>query len=230
MIYSYTQISQYLSCPRRYKHRYLDGWKEKDTRAAMVFGRAFEQAVAAYFQRQDAAAVLCREWSTHRETGLRYSEGDSWDHMLQSGVQLLDRFAQDGRIHICQPRSQFTGQVHQGPVRAERLRGLRGCHRGTRWHPLPARMEDHLQPLSRRTLRIARSRSSAGLLFLGRWHRGRGPSGVCPQAVGIFGSQGSVNSADRRPFLLVRQERYADQDFQSDGLAVELCRLESPMS
>ena len=44
MIYSYTQISQYLSCPRRYKHRYLDGWKEKDTRAAMLFGRAFEQA------------------------------------------------------------------------------------------------------------------------------------------------------------------------------------------
>ena len=65
MTYSYTQISQYLSCPRRYKHRYLDGWKEKDTRAAMLFGRAFEQAVAAYFQRQDAAAVLYREWSAH---------------------------------------------------------------------------------------------------------------------------------------------------------------------
>jgi hypothetical protein len=32
MTYSYTQISQYLTCPRRYRHRYLDGWKEKDTR------------------------------------------------------------------------------------------------------------------------------------------------------------------------------------------------------
>jgi len=39
MTYSYTQISQYLTCPRRYRHRYLDGWKEKDTRAAMLFGR-----------------------------------------------------------------------------------------------------------------------------------------------------------------------------------------------
>src|ERR1035441_8060799 len=47
MTYSYTQISQYLSCPRRYRHRYLDGWQEKDTRGAMLFGRAFEQAVAA---------------------------------------------------------------------------------------------------------------------------------------------------------------------------------------
>jgi len=39
MTYSYTQISQYLGCPRRYRHRYLDGWQEKDTRAAMLFGR-----------------------------------------------------------------------------------------------------------------------------------------------------------------------------------------------
>src|ERR1700736_4202252 len=104
MTYSYTQISQYLSCPRPYKHRYLDGWKEKDTRAAMLFGRAFEQAMAAYFQRQDAAAALYREWSTHREGGLPYSERDSWDRMLQSGMQLLDRFAQDDRIRIRQPR------------------------------------------------------------------------------------------------------------------------------
>ncbi len=49
MIYSYTQISQYLTCPRRYRHRYLDGWREKDTRAAMLFGRAFESALAAFF-------------------------------------------------------------------------------------------------------------------------------------------------------------------------------------
>ncbi len=27
MNYSYTQISQYLTCPRRYRYRYLDGWK-----------------------------------------------------------------------------------------------------------------------------------------------------------------------------------------------------------
>jgi CRISPR/Cas system-associated exonuclease Cas4 (RecB family) len=61
MTYSYTQISQYLTCPRRYRHRYLDGWKEKDTRAAMLFGRAFEQALGAYFRREDPGAVLFAE-------------------------------------------------------------------------------------------------------------------------------------------------------------------------
>ena len=104
MTYSYTQISHYLTCPRRYRHRYLDGWQEKDTRAAMLFGRAFEQALAAYFLREDPAAVLFREWSACQNLGLHFTHGDTWDRMLQQGIQLLDRFCQDDRIRIRQPR------------------------------------------------------------------------------------------------------------------------------
>ena len=107
MTYSYTQISQYLACPRRYRHRYLDGWQEKDTRAAMMFGRAFEQALAAYFLRQDPAAALFREWSACQNLGLQYPNGDSWDRMLQQGVMLLDRFCQDDRIQIRQPHGSL---------------------------------------------------------------------------------------------------------------------------
>ena len=51
MIFSHTQISQYLRCPRSYRFRYLDGWLEKETRAAMAFGRSFEKALGAYFLR-----------------------------------------------------------------------------------------------------------------------------------------------------------------------------------
>jgi hypothetical protein len=104
MIYSYTQISQYLTCPRRYRHRYLDGWQEKDTRAAMLFGRAFERALAAYFLRQDAAAALFQEWKLYQNQKLEYSHGDTWDRMLEQGIQLLDRFCQDDRVRIRQPR------------------------------------------------------------------------------------------------------------------------------
>jgi CRISPR/Cas system-associated exonuclease Cas4 (RecB family) len=103
MTYSYTQISQYLTCPRRYRHRYLDGWKEKDTRAGMMFGRAFEQALAAYFRREDSAAIFFREWAAYEQTSLEYPKGESWDRMLQHGIQLLERFAQDDRIRIRQP-------------------------------------------------------------------------------------------------------------------------------
>src|SRR5438876_986457 len=98
MIYSYTQISQYLVCPRRYRHRYLDGWQEKDGRAAMLFGRAFERALAAFFLRQDASAVLFQEWKPCQDQKLEYSHGDTWDRMLEQGIQLLDRFCQDDRV------------------------------------------------------------------------------------------------------------------------------------
>src|SRR6266403_5533272 len=104
MVYSYTQISQYLTCPRRYRHRYLDGWQEKDSRAAMLFGRAFERALAAYFLRQDAAAALFQEWKPYQDQKLEYSHGDTWDRMLEQGIQLLDRFCQDDRVRIRQPR------------------------------------------------------------------------------------------------------------------------------
>ena len=113
MNYSYTQISQYLSCPRRYRHRYLDGWQEKDTRAAMLFGRAFEQAVAALFRREDPAIVLSEQWSLCKDMDLAYSGNDTWDRMLQQGVQLLERFAQDGRVRIRRPRSSQQIQFNR---------------------------------------------------------------------------------------------------------------------
>jgi len=118
MNYSYTQISQYLTCPRKYRHRYLDGWQEKDTRASMLFGRAFEQAIAALFRHEDPAAMLFEQWAPCRNMNLTYSERDTWDRMFQQGIQLLERFAQDGRVSIPRPRSnqqiQFTRKLNSG--------------------------------------------------------------------------------------------------------------------
>jgi hypothetical protein len=118
MTYSYTQLSQYLTCPRRYRYRYLDGWREKDNRAAMLFGRAFEQALSAYFGREDPAAALFKEWAAHRGMPLEYSNGSTWDSMLQQGIQLLERFAQDDRIRIRRPKKNlqvaFTRPLSNG--------------------------------------------------------------------------------------------------------------------
>src|SRR5438270_12147657 len=93
--YSYTQISHYLTCPRRYRYRYLDGWREKDTRAAMLFGRVFEQALSAYFRREDPGAALFREWAVYKDSNLEYSNGVTCDCMLQKGIQLIECIIQD---------------------------------------------------------------------------------------------------------------------------------------
>jgi CRISPR/Cas system-associated exonuclease Cas4 (RecB family) len=111
MTYSYTQISQYLACPRRYRHRYLDGWKDKDTRAAMLFGRAFELALGALFRKEDPGEVLFREWSACKGQDLEFSNRDTWDRMLEQGIMLLTRFCQDDRVGIHQPRRNLQIKV-----------------------------------------------------------------------------------------------------------------------
>ena len=82
----------------------------------MLFGRAFEQAVAALFRREDPA--MSEQWSVYKDTVLTYSGNDTWDRMLQQGIQLLERFAQDGRVHVRRPRSaqqiQFTRTLSSG--------------------------------------------------------------------------------------------------------------------
>jgi hypothetical protein len=103
MIYSHTQISQYLRCPRSYRYRYLHGWREKETRAAPVFGRCFEKALAAYFSGEDCTSVLFKEWGVFRDAPFEYKRGESWDQMVHQGVHLLERFAQEGRVEIERP-------------------------------------------------------------------------------------------------------------------------------
>jgi hypothetical protein len=111
MTYSYTQISQYLRCPRSYRYRYLDGWREKDSRASLCFGRCFEKALAAFFEREDPGAVLFKEWGAYQASQLEYSHRDNWERMFRQGVQLLERLAQDDRIRIRQSRRNMQRKL-----------------------------------------------------------------------------------------------------------------------
>ena len=111
MIYSYTQISQYLRCPRQYRYRYMDGWQEKDTRASMIFGRCFEKALAAYFQGDDCVAILFKEWSAYQGAALEYGKTDSWDKMLHQGTHLLHLFVQQNRVRVSQPLQDLQMKI-----------------------------------------------------------------------------------------------------------------------
>ena len=111
MIYSYSQLNQYLACPRGYRYRYLEGWKEKDTRANLIFGRAFEQALSAYFRREDSAQRLHDEWAKFRTSDLDYPRGDTWDTVLTQGITLLERFCQEDRVRILNPAAHLQVKV-----------------------------------------------------------------------------------------------------------------------
>ena len=111
MTFSYTQISHYLRCPRSYRYRYLDGWREKETRAAMIFGRCFEKALESYFCGGDCGATLYREWGAFRDTPFEFKKGETWDRLVHQGVHLLGRFAQDNRVQVSQPQQNLQIKV-----------------------------------------------------------------------------------------------------------------------
>jgi hypothetical protein len=109
MILSHTQLGSYLRCPRSYRYHYLDGWREKETRAAMVFGRCFEKALAALFLQEDPSATFFHEWGLFRDARLEYKKDENWDCLIHQGVHLLERFVQENRVHIRAP--QYNLQV-----------------------------------------------------------------------------------------------------------------------
>src|SRR5664280_3870459 len=58
------------------------------------------------------------QWAPCKNMELTYSGNDTWDHMFQQGIQLLERFIQDGRVQIRQPHShqqiRFTRTLSSG--------------------------------------------------------------------------------------------------------------------
>src|SRR6516165_8523262 len=113
MIFSYSQISHFLRCPRSYRYRYLDGWQEKETRAGMIFGRCFEKALAAFFLGQDCGATLFAEWSSYRDVGLGFKNGENWDRLYHQGMHLLEPFARDNRIRISDPQQNLQIKIQR---------------------------------------------------------------------------------------------------------------------
>jgi hypothetical protein len=113
MVLSYTQLAQYVACPRRYKYRYVDGWHETDTRASMLFGQAFENALVALFLNRDAELELFEQWAKWKDASLHYSNNDTWDKMHQQGIHLLQHFAQQNRIRISHPESELQVQFRK---------------------------------------------------------------------------------------------------------------------
>jgi hypothetical protein len=123
MIFSYSQISHFLRCPRSYRYRFLDGWQEKEARAGMIFGRCFEKALAAFFLGQDPGASLFEEWSAHRNAGLAFKNGENWDRLYHQGMHLLELFARDSRIRIADPEQNLQIKIERDLPRGDQFVG-----------------------------------------------------------------------------------------------------------
>jgi RecB family exonuclease len=159
--FSYSQISQFLRCPRSYRYRYLDGWREKESRAALCFGRSFEKALGAFFEREDPGAVLYKEWGAYRDAPLEYSHGDEWERLLRQGIALLEQFARDNRIRIRRPKQDMQKKLvrgllsgHEFVAYVDAIGQLDGTKRLLEWKTTSARYPEEPEGLTSLDLQL----------------------------------------------------------------------------
>jgi hypothetical protein len=151
MTYSYTQISQYLRCPRSYRYRYLDGWKEKDSKASLCFGRCFEKALAALFQGEDSpGAVLFKEWEATASIGIL--QGGRLGARAAPGIAAAGAVC-PGQPYLHPPTFAKHAEKNLAVTsERQRVRGLYRCHRdlwtapNACWNGRPPRLATQSSP------------------------------------------------------------------------------------
>jgi hypothetical protein len=79
----------------------------------MIFGRCFENALAAYFRREDPTATFFKEWQQQQEAPLAYTKNDSWDRLYHQAIHLLERFAQEDRVQVRSPKQNLQVKLRR---------------------------------------------------------------------------------------------------------------------
>jgi hypothetical protein len=127
----------------------------------LCFGRCFEKALAAFFQREDAGEALFKEWGTYRDVPLEYSHGDDWERLLRQGVGLLEQFARDNRIRVRQPKQNLQkkivrslGNGNEFVAYVDAIGQLDGKRRLLEWKTTSARYPDQPDGLTSLDLQL----------------------------------------------------------------------------
>lgn len=96
---SYSAISCYLSCPLRYKLKYIDHIPPAFTASSLAFGSAIHEAVAAFYQsrlegdelRPDQMLDVYRD-TWQRAEKIKFFNGDSEDSVIEKAEHLITVF------------------------------------------------------------------------------------------------------------------------------------------
>lgn len=127
--HSYSAGQEFDECPLKFKLRRILGWREKDAKASLLFGRALESAVQYFHDTKGQGGVeeFIRLWVSHKNNDkLSYTavEGN-WESLNRAGIEMLKLYA------ILQPKlpmplgtqfqREFLKEVFPGD---ERLGGI----------------------------------------------------------------------------------------------------------
>lgn len=98
---SYSQISSYLTCPLRYRFRYIDQLPPEFIAAPLAFGTAIHEAVGAFYHQHllgdgllphQMVDVYRAAWASTEAEAIRFFNGDDSGVLLDKAKQLLSVF------------------------------------------------------------------------------------------------------------------------------------------
>jgi hypothetical protein len=124
--HSYSGGDSFNYCARKYYLERVQGWAEKQERAAMKFGIALEAGVTFWHQRgQNALAAVAefqRLWAEHKDKELIYSKVEKdWASLNQTGAELIQLYtlrypnlpyvvsSPKDSFQVCEPFEVFPG-------------------------------------------------------------------------------------------------------------------------
>ena len=128
MTYSYTQISQYLRCPRKLPLPVSGRLEGEGIQGILVLRPLLREGPGSLLPGEDSRRVLFKEWGAYHEASGVF-QGRRLGADVRQGIQLLERLAQDNRIRIRQPQSESAEEARSVASERQRLRGLPRCHR-----------------------------------------------------------------------------------------------------
>src|SRR5271163_1011324 len=119
--HSYSAGLEFDACPFRYWLHRVMGWREKDSKAALLFGRALEDAIQFYHQTggRMGEEEFIRLWTMCKDKELTYTKKEvNWDSLMRAGREMM-------RLYIIRQPSlpvpmdtifqrQFTKEVFPG--------------------------------------------------------------------------------------------------------------------
>src|SRR6266576_552392 len=121
--HSYSAGLEFDHCPYKYWLHRVMGWREKDSKAALLFGRALEDAVQFHHEVKGRAGAgeeeFARLWTSAREKPLVYTKKEiNWESLMRAGREMMRLYA------VRQPslpipldtvfQRQFTKEVFPG--------------------------------------------------------------------------------------------------------------------
>jgi hypothetical protein len=94
--HSYSAGLEFSANPYKYWLHRIQGWKEKDNKAALLFGRALEDAIEFYHQTSGKMGEeeFIRLWSLIRDKELTYTKKEgNWESLMRAGREMLRLYA-----------------------------------------------------------------------------------------------------------------------------------------